>query len=162
MLKSLAWLIGEPSFGSLYTALNVLEKDGLVTMEAEARQNKRFRKMYSTTQAGRQTLEEWINQPAGPNASLKAFVMRLILADNLSQTGLITQLYQRRAQIAAHRAALEKNTRLMDDRANSAQRLVLKYGLALANADLAGEHIGSVVSTTARYGGRTRRMTVSE
>jgi hypothetical protein len=63
--------------------------------------------------------------------------MRLILSDNLSQAGLITQLYQRRAQIAAHRTALEKSSKLMDDGANSAQRLVLQYGLTLANAELA-------------------------
>jgi DNA-binding PadR family transcriptional regulator len=137
MLKSLSWLVGEPSFGSLYPALTALEKDDLVTMELESRQNRSSRKVYSITEEGRQTLEEWISQPTGSNASLKAFAMRLILADNLSQAGLITQLYQRRSQIAAHRAALEKNTALKDDGANSGQRLALEYGRALANAELA-------------------------
>ena len=137
MLKSLSWLIGEPSFGSLYPALKALEQDDLVTMELEERANKPSRKLYNITEAGIRTLDEWISQPAGPNASLKAFVMRLILADNLSQSALITQLYQRRAQIAAHRVALEDNTWQTDDGADSAQRMALEYGLALANAELA-------------------------
>jgi hypothetical protein len=46
-------------------------------------------------------------------------------------------LYQPRSQITSHRAALEKNTALKDDRANTGQRLALEYGLALANAELA-------------------------
>lgn len=137
VLKRLGWLVGEPSFGSLYPALHALQRDGLVTMEVESRQSKPSRKIYRITELGRQTLQEWANRPAGSNASMKAFVMRLILSDNLSQVGLIAQLYQRRAQIVAHRAALEKNPRPEDDRANSGQRLALEYGLAVANAELA-------------------------
>lgn len=137
MLKSLSWLVGEPSFGSLYPALKALEKDGLVTMELENRENKPSRKLYNITEAGTKTLDEWISQPAGPNASLKAFVMRLILAENLSRSALIAELYQRRAQIATYRAALEDNTRPADDGADSVQRMALEYGLALANAELA-------------------------
>ena len=137
MLKSLSWLIGEPSFGSLYPALKALERDGFVTMELERRTNKLSRKLYNITEAGIQTLEEWISQPAGPNAPLKAFVMRLILAENLSPSALITQLYQRRAQIAVHRTALEETTGQTDNGAGSIQRLALEYGLALANAELA-------------------------
>jgi len=86
---------------------------------------------------GRQTLQEWINQPTGANAPLKAFLMRLILADYLSQAGLITQLYQRRAQITVHRAALEENACIADDRASKGQRMALDYEPALASAELA-------------------------
>ena len=137
VLRSLRWLVGEPSFGSLYPALSALANDGLVMMELETRQNKPSRKIYTITEAGRQTLQEWINQPAGANAPLKAFLMRLLLADNLSQAGLIAQLYQRRAQIAVHRAALEESARIADDGASKGQRLALEYGLALATAELA-------------------------
>jgi DNA-binding PadR family transcriptional regulator len=105
-------------------------------MELEARQNKPARKIYNITEAGRQSLQEWINRPAGSNASLKAFVMCLILGDNLSQAGLIAQLYQRRAQIAVHRTALEESARIADDRASKRRRMALEYGLALANAEL--------------------------
>ena len=137
VLKSLGRLVSVPSFGSLYLALNSLAKDGLVTMELDIGQNKPSRKIYNTTQEGRQTLKEWINQPTGANAPVKAFLMRLLLADDLSEAGLITRLYQRRAQIAMHRAALDENARIADDRANKSQRTTLEPGLTLASAELA-------------------------
>jgi PadR family transcriptional regulator AphA len=137
VLKSLGWLLGNPSFGSLYPALHTLLKDSLAVVDVDSRQNKPSRKIYSITEAGRQALEEWINQPVGPNTSIKAFVMRLVLADNLSNAGLISQLYQRRAQVATHRADLEQMVQELDDQTSSGQRLALDYGLALADSELA-------------------------
>ena len=69
-LKSLNWLIDSPSFGSLYPALHALLENGLVTVEVIPRQDKPPRKIYDTTEAGRQVLREWINQPIAPGASL--------------------------------------------------------------------------------------------
>jgi PadR family transcriptional regulator AphA len=135
VLKSLGWLIGDPSFGSLYPALHALLRDGLTTMEVRPRQDKPPRKVYSITDAGRQVLQEWVNQPAS-NASLKAFVMRLNLADSLSPAGLVAHLKQRRAQVAAHRATLEQADRTLNEDDDLGQQLALNYGLALANAEL--------------------------
>jgi len=137
VLKSLGWLLGDPSFGSLYPALHTLLKDGLTVVDVDSRESKPSRKVYSITKAGRQALKEWINRPIGPNTSIRAFVMRLILADNFSQAGLIALLYQRRAQVATHRTALEQTVRALDDETNSGQRLTLDYGLALAATELA-------------------------
>jgi DNA-binding PadR family transcriptional regulator len=137
VLKSLGWLLGNPSFGSLYPALHTLLKDGLAVVDVDSRQNKPSRKIYSITEAGRQALAEWINRPVGPNTSIKAFVMRLVLADNLSNAGLIAQLYQRRAQVATHRTDLEHMVKELDDQTSSGQRLALDYGLALATTELA-------------------------
>ncbi|HEC35376.1 MAG TPA: PadR family transcriptional regulator [Anaerolineae bacterium] len=136
-LKSLSWLIGSPSFGSLYPALRALLEEGLVTVETFPRQDRQPRKIYSITEAGRQALQEWINQPAGPEISLKAFLMRLILAGSFSHTGLVSLLHQRRSQVAAYRTAMEQALALMDEAADLGQRLTLEYGLAVANAELA-------------------------
>ncbi len=135
-LKNLSWLIGSPSFGSLYPALHTLLKDDLVTVKVLPREGKPSRKIYSITEAGRQSLAEWINQPTKAGAPLKAFVMRLILADGFSPTGLIAYLQQRRAQVFAHRTALEKSGRTLKEN-SLGQGLALDYGLALATAELA-------------------------
>jgi PadR family transcriptional regulator AphA len=135
-LKSLAWLVGSPSFGSLYPALHSLLEDGLVTVEVVSRNDKPPRKIYTITEAGRQALREWMDQPVGSGVSLKAFVMRLILASNLSQAGLIAHLQQRRAQVATHRGALEQAAKAMDERIDLGERLALDYGLAVATAEL--------------------------
>jgi hypothetical protein len=68
---------------------------------------------------------------------LKAFLMRLMLASNLSRTGLIAYLEQRHSQVAGHRAALEQATEAQDETLGLGQRLVFDYGLAAAAAELA-------------------------
>jgi PadR family transcriptional regulator AphA len=137
LLRSLSWLIDSPSFGSLYPALHALLEDGLVTVEVIHRQNKPPRKIYSITEAGRQSLREWMDQPLASGGSLKAFLMRLILAGNLSRTGLIAHLQQRRAQVAAHQVDLEQTAEGMDKGMDVGERLALDYGLAVAAAELA-------------------------
>ena len=136
-LKSLRWLIDTPSFGSLYPALHALLEDDLVTVEVISRENKPSRKIYTIADAGRQVLQAWMEQPVASGASLKAFVMRLILASNLSHDGLITHLQRRRAQVAAHQLALEQTSRAMDESIDLGEHLTLDYGLDVATAELA-------------------------
>jgi len=136
-LKSLSWLIDSPSFGSLYPALHALLEDGLVTMEVAPRQGRPPRKIYTVTEAGRQALRKWMDQPVAPRASLKAFLMRLILASSFSHTGLISHLQQRRSYIAVHQAALEPIAEALDGTMDLGQHLAFDYGLTLATAELA-------------------------
>ena len=136
-LKSLGWLIDGPSFGSLYPALHALLADDLATVEIISRQDKPPRKIYTITEKGRKALQEWMDRPVAPGVSLKAFVMRLILASNLSPAGLVAHLEQRHAQVAAHHLALEQTAQKMDDRGDLGERLALDYGLTVAAAELA-------------------------
>lgn len=133
-LKSLSWLIDSPSFGSLYPALHALLEDGLVTVEVIPQQDKPPRKIYSITGAGEETLQKWMGQPAESGVSLKAFLMRLILASNLSQDDLVAHLERRRIQVASH---LQQTTEAMGNKADLGERLALDYGVAVANAELA-------------------------
>jgi len=136
-LKSLSWLIDSPSFGSLYPTLHAMREDGLVTVEVVPRQGKPPRKIYTIMEAGGQALREWVDQPIAPGASLRTFVMRLILSSNFSYTGLIAHLQQRRSQVAIHHATMEQIAGALDETIDSGQRLAFGYGLALAAAELA-------------------------
>jgi len=136
-LKSLNWLVGSPSFGSLYPTLRDLLKDGLVVEESPSRQNRRTRKVYGITEAGKRALQDWIIQPAAPDVSLKDFVMRLVLAGSFSRAGLVTHLQQRRSQVATHLVTLEQFARMPDEEVGFGERLALDYGLNLAAAELA-------------------------
>jgi hypothetical protein len=82
-------------------------------------------------------LRAWIEQPSAANAPLKAFVMRLLLADSYSSARLDAHLRQRRAQVAAHHAMLTAGLEAPSARLNLGQQLALDYGLALATAELA-------------------------
>jgi PadR family transcriptional regulator AphA len=135
-LKRLSWLIDSPSFGSLYPALHALLKNDLVTVEVVPCEDKPPRKIYTITEAGRHVLREWMDQPVASNSSLKAFLMRLILASNLSHDGLITHLEQRQAQVTTHRLALEQTAGMMGEDMDLGDRLALDYGLTVASAEL--------------------------
>jgi len=135
--ENLSWLIDVPSLGSLYPSLHALLRDGLVTVEVVANQDRPSRKIYSITQAGEKALRTWLNQPSGSNASLKKFVMRLALAGQLSQVGLLAHLEQRRAHVAAQKVTLEQAIGAEDGVTDLGERLMLDYGLSLAAAELA-------------------------
>jgi DNA-binding PadR family transcriptional regulator len=132
-LKSLSWLIDSPSFGSLYPALHNLLEGDLVTVEVIPQQDKPPKKIYSITDAGREILKKWARQSADTSASLKAFLMRLILVSNLSQDDLIAHLERRRTQVSDH---LLQTTEAMKKDIDLGERLALDYGLAVANAEL--------------------------
>jgi DNA-binding PadR family transcriptional regulator len=136
-LKNLSWLIGSPSFGSLYPALRSLLGDGLVNVDAIPRNERQSRKIYTITETGHEVLREWVEQPIDPKASLKAFVMRLLLASNFSHTGLVSHLHQRRSQVASHKAAIQQIITTMDNGATPEQYLALDYGLSIATAEMA-------------------------
>ncbi|MBN1314933.1 MAG: PadR family transcriptional regulator [Anaerolineales bacterium] len=135
LLKNLNWLIGNPSFGSLYPTLRKLLNEGLVTVQTQSNETRPNRKIYSITEQGQRVLEEWNNRPAKTDASLKTFLMRLILADIHSIDSLVAYMEKRRAQVTRQQAALEK---FLNDgtEQDTKQYLAHGYGLVMANAEL--------------------------
>ncbi len=137
LLERFSWLIGSPSFGSLYPTLHSLLGEGLVTVEVIPREDQIPRKIYTITETGRRQLREWVDQPAAPDTHLKAFITRLILANNLSAGRLVRHLEQRRSQVTDHRTALKQATDTLGRKGDRGQYLALDYSLALADAELA-------------------------
>jgi PadR family transcriptional regulator AphA len=136
-MKSLSWLIGSPSAGSLYPILRTLPAEGLATGEVIPGVDRPPKKTYTITEIGKQELQAWIDQPVVSTAPLKAFLMRLLLAGNFSRASFRAHLEQRRAQVAAHRDALQQAVDPSWQGAESGQVLAVDYGLALATAELA-------------------------
>jgi len=134
-LERLSWLISSPSFGSLYPALHALEEERWVSVEVVPQEGKPPRKVYSVTERGKQELEKWVNQPVGPGASLRSFVMRLILAGSFAPARLRAHLQQRRSQVAVHHTALEQTA--LSEKEDLGQRLANSYSLAIAATELA-------------------------
>jgi DNA-binding PadR family transcriptional regulator len=136
-LKSLGWLLGNPSFGTIYPTLHALLEDDLATVQVVSRLDRPPRKIYTITEAGRQALGEWVAQPASSSAKLKTFAMHLITVGDFSRVGLVSHLKQRWETVDAHLSALERMIQELGERTNTGQRLALEYGLAMANAELA-------------------------
>jgi DNA-binding PadR family transcriptional regulator len=136
ILKSLGWLIGKPSTGSLYPILRALPEEGLATVEVEPSVDKPPKKTYTITEAGRQELKRCTDQPASPEAPLKAFVMSLLLAGSLTPGRLLHHLEQRQAQVTAHHTALQQTVESLQNGDELGQYLAMDYGLALSTAEL--------------------------
>lgn len=135
-LKVLSWLMGSPSSGSLYPVLRALLEEGFVAVKIVPGVDKPPRKIYSLKEAGEQELQAWLEQPVVSDASLKAFLMRLLLADNFPPASLGAYLQQRRDQVAAHRTDLTRMTRALDTGIDLGLCLALNYGLELASAEV--------------------------
>ncbi len=135
-LKSLSWLVDSPSYGSLYPALHALLAEGLATVEEVPGQGRPPRKIYSITEAGKGAFMAWLSRPMEVGSSLRAFVMRLVLAGSLSPGDLSAYLEQRREHVAVHQRKLEQSAQKMTEEADVGERLTLDYGLALASAEL--------------------------
>ncbi|MBN1955235.1 MAG: PadR family transcriptional regulator [Anaerolineae bacterium] len=133
-LESLSWLVGSPSFGSIYPTLRSLLQHDLVTMEAVLQEDKPPRKIYSITAKGAAALDAWVNKPLPSATSMKGFLMRLILAGSFSPARLTDQMKERRAQVATQWEALKQAVDTVQD---PGQRLALEYGCEIASAELA-------------------------
>jgi DNA-binding PadR family transcriptional regulator len=135
LLERLKWLIGSSSFGNIYPTLHALLQDGWVTVDVITHEDRPPKKVYTIRERGRQALRESLDRPVSPEASMKAFVMRLILAHDFDQRGLIACLRQRQAQVISHRDALEEMSG-ESRQTGVGWQLALDYGLAVADTEL--------------------------
>ena len=103
-------------------------------MSVVTHQNRPPKKTYKIKAEGRQALQEWLERPVPANLSRRAFVMRLILAENFTQSALIAHLRQRRRHIVKYRDALQEL--YGESETTDAGKLALDYGLAAADAEL--------------------------
>jgi DNA-binding PadR family transcriptional regulator len=95
--------IGRLSFGTLYPALNRLQKANAVavTKVTESRTGlttERGRKVYTITSDGRQLFDELLAEPAQQDDD-KAFALRLAFARHLSREARMRLLVRRREQL---------------------------------------------------------------
>jgi PadR family transcriptional regulator AphA len=135
-LRGMGWLIDTPSYGSVYGALHGLRDDGMVTLEVVPNEDKPPKKVYTITGCGKTELQEWLGQPADEDSSLRTFIMRLALADQLSEEALVEHLECRRARVAEHGASVEQDMGQMDADVDIGQRLTRELILTMARAEV--------------------------
>lgn len=96
--------IGRLSFGTLYPALNRLEKTGAVTVlkVSESRTGlttQRGRKVYGITKDGQALFDELLTSTTSSNEDDKSFALRLAFARYLSSEARLRLLHRRREQL---------------------------------------------------------------
>ena len=146
----------QPSSGSLYPALERLERRGLLGSEtARPAAGGRPRRVYRLTADGRQAHLSWIREPVRPETvapDLGLHLLRFVLmADVLPGHEVLGFLTALRAALAGFVAALEQASAGPDLAANPAARLAVEHGLAVHRASLAWT--GQAISTLAAQNG---------
>ena len=120
----------DASFGSIYPALNRLQKEGLVRCETEQQAKRPDKKVYSLTVDGRLTLVQTLNKLPGRDWVRSEFLVAMCFAD-LLPAGQVGEMIDRR--IAEHRGQVAELAE-RETRGTAAQRFVAGYGRALYQA----------------------------
>lgn len=70
------------NYGQIYSTLDRLEKDDLVTHDRQAQDKRPDRKIYSITRKGRKELDEWLSEPVHRVRALRdEFFVKLVFMD---------------------------------------------------------------------------------
>jgi PadR family transcriptional regulator AphA len=90
----------------IYPTLKKLEAKGLAEVEVVPQEGKPDKKVYSITEAGRQALIAWLNEPLDERNPIKSAVfLRLFFLGILDKEDILSQL---RCQLEAQRARLKR------------------------------------------------------
>lgn len=85
----------------IYATLKKLEQDDLVTSHVEAQEDRPDRRVYTLTDAGRETLQDWLAQPITDYVPKKDdLLLKIFFSRPIGKDAILTQL---RIQLDVHR-----------------------------------------------------------
>ncbi|MFG2884747.1 PadR family transcriptional regulator [Streptomyces sp. NPDC048297] len=125
----------QPNVGQIYVTLGRLEKQGLIEGEDIEQSSRPNKKVYHLTDAGRNALHAWFDEPEDEPRVRDEFFMKLALAP---QTGLADQIAlinkQRRQYLNTMRSLSKLAT--AEDRDNRIAHLLIEGAMLHLQADL--------------------------
>lgn len=129
------------NYGQIYTTLDRLEKEDLVTHDRQSQDKRPDRKIYSITRKGRKELEEWLSTPVNRVRALRdEFFIKLVFMDKDNPAPVLElidkqkALYLRQMNHLTHqKVSLKKKAR---DVTALTTELLMDAGLFHAEADI--------------------------
>ncbi len=122
------------NIGQIYSTLARLERDGLVVARKQPQELLPDRKVYTLTEKGRQTLQEWLARPLLPPARLKVdFFLKFLLARRSGLADVCALIWQQRQVLLQSMAELTPLLRFSTD---DERRLLAEGLLYHLEADL--------------------------
>lgn len=83
------------NYGQIYSTLDRLEKEDLVTHDRQTQERRPDRKIFSITRKGRKELEEWLTAPVNRVRALRdEFFVKLVFMDK-NDTGPVLELIEK-------------------------------------------------------------------
>lgn len=119
--------IQEIGFGSIYPALDRIQKAGMATMTKVPQEGRPAKKVYSITPPGRMALMDALSGPSEPDRVRSDFLFRMMFADLLTARALEQYVNERLAHIEASIERLSACEATQDPGA----RFVNGFGLAI-------------------------------
>ncbi len=129
------------NYGQIYSTLDRLEKEELVTYDRQAQDRRPDKKIYSITRKGKKELEEWLSTPVQRVRALRdEFFIKLVFMDKNNPAPVLDliekqkALYLRQMNHLTHqKVALKKKTKDPDALTTE---LLMDAGLFHAEADI--------------------------
>jgi DNA-binding PadR family transcriptional regulator len=122
----------DASFGSIYPALNRLQKDGLVTGAAQAQEKRPDKKVYSLTTEGRLALVRDLAQDPAADRLRSEFIVAMRFAHLLPPRRVSEMIDRRLAEFRQTVAHLEQ----LDRTSAPSLDFLLGYALAVYRAEI--------------------------
>ncbi len=129
------------NYGQIYTTLDRLEKDDLVTHDRQAQDKRPDRKIYSITRKGRKELDEWLATPVNRVRALRdEFFVKLVFMDKNNPAPVLEliekqkALYLKQMNRLTHQKVELKNKPKSPDSLTT--ELLMDAGLFHAEADI--------------------------
>jgi DNA-binding PadR family transcriptional regulator len=120
-----------PNIGQIYVTLKRLEQDGLVQSQDVAQATRPNKKVYELTEAGREALRAWVEEPSEGQRIRDEFFIKLILAP---MAGLAGQMELINAQRRHYLGIMRSLTGL--SASDTSARLLIEGAVLHLQADL--------------------------
>jgi DNA-binding PadR family transcriptional regulator len=129
------------NYGQIYSTLDRLEKEDLVTYDRQAQDRRPDRKIYSITRKGRKELDEWLSTPVNRVRALRdEFFIKLVFMDKNNPAPVLELIEKQKAlylkqmnHLTHQKVALKKKPKDPDALTTE---LLMDAGLFHAEADI--------------------------
>lgn len=129
------------NFGQIYSTLDRLEKEDLVSHNRQIQERRPDRKIYHITPKGREDLERWLSTPVNKVRALRdEFFIKLVFMDKKNPAPLLELIEKQKAlylkqmsQLTRQKMTLKKNANNLDILVSE---LLMDASLSHAEADI--------------------------
>ncbi len=127
------------SYGQIYPTLKRLHDEGLVTKTTEMQEKRPNRHVYTITDAGYDSLREWLRQPVELQPDRIEILLKLFFGHNLTPQENIEHLEAHRQRMTAVNQTFQQiTTNLQESKSNDPNfpysLVTLDYGIHTTNA----------------------------
>ncbi|MEE1931411.1 PadR family transcriptional regulator [Streptomyces sp. TRM 70351] len=125
----------QPNIGQIYVTLGRLEKSGLIAGEDVEQSHRPNKRIYRLTDAGREAVAAWFDEPTGEPRVRDEFFMKLALAPQSGLADQIALINKQRRQYLNTMRDLSKLA-AAEERDNRVAQLLIEGAMLHLQADL--------------------------